>query len=995
MAEKDPAPPSSPTGALLRMEGEVRAFWEREGIAARALSRPATGRLVRWAEGPPTANGLPHLGSLLPRVLKDAFLRFHRMQGHRIETARGGWDCHGLPVEVEVEKSHHWTTKKQIVEFGVAAFVEECRRSVRKYEGAWREFSERIAFWLDFDHAYFTMSPEYIESVWWSLKTLYGRGLLEKGHYVVPYCARCETSLSFHELNQEYHDATDPSITVRLELVEPLLPGRRSYLWVWTTTPWTLPANLAVAVSPELEYVVVEGEAGALEVLAEPALARYFPEPATRPTVVRHLAGRELVGRRYSPPFPGLAPESEKRHRVYAGDFVGAEEGTGMVHVAPAFGADDYKLGEREGLGVFDPLEPGGRFSREVPLVAGKWFKDADPLLTEDLSRRGLLVRAEKLEHSYPFCWRCGRPLMYRALDSWFVRTHELTGRLLAHNETIHWTPEHLRDGRFGNFVREGRDWALSRSRYWGTPLPVWRCPRGHWEVVGSFSELERLAGGPLPEGFDPHRPYLDELPVRCPEHGEALAREPYVIDVWYDSGSAPFAQYHWPFAPGTGGEAPVPLEFVAEGIDQTRGWFYTLHVLAGALFDEPGFRHAVVNEFALDDRGMKMSKSKGNAEDPVGLVSRLGADPVRFGIYLTRYTEPARITETTLRQTGVRQLTTLLNVLEFYRTNAELDRVTAPTSRPTVSSALDRWLLSRVSSVSREVTRALEGYDAHEAAEVLSGLIEDLSVWWLRRSRPRFWMEGSPPEKREAYAALGYALLELSHLLAPFVPHAAEHLYRTLHHGGEPPVASVHLAAWPTSTGAPDPRLEEAMSGLRGMVESARSLRMEAGVKARIPLEELRISGAAVAGVRELLGADFEALLEGELNVKRVTVVDPEGISPPTPPEWLVRREGGLSLALPREPSRELRLEGLAREVLRRVQAERKKLKLRFDQKVHLELWAEGDGLEALRAHRGWLAGEAQATQLELHGSPPPPGTGPLETVDEPKLSFRLVPVP
>jgi len=979
--DPSPAPAHEPTRLLRQMEEGILDLWKREDVPARALALNPGGPVFRFTEGPPTANGLPHLGSAMTRALKDAFLRYRRMTGYRIAFPLAGWDCHGLPVEVEVEKAHHWTNKKQILEFGVAAFVEECRRSVMTYEAAWRRFSERVGYWLDFEHAYFTMAPAYVESVWWSLRELHEKGLLTKGHYVVPYCARCETSLALHEVAQGYRDITDPSITVRLRLETPLLPGAESYLLVWTTTPWTLPANLAVAVGGEIPYVAFRGEDGAVYVLAEAALPRYFPQEGQRPEVVLHLKGTDLVGRRYSPPFPGLVPESDARHRVYAADFVTLEDGTGLVHTAPSFGADDYALGKRVGLGVFDPLDSSGRFTSVLPLVEGRWFKDADARILGDLADRGLLYRSERLLHAYPHCWRCDRPLMYRALDSWFVGTHEITERLLRHNAGVDWIPAHIKEGRFGNFLKEGRDWAISRSRYWGTPLPIWNCPNGHVEVVGSFAQLRTLSREPLPEPFDPHRPYLDDLTLVCPTHGETLFREPYVIDVWYDSGSAPFAQIHWPFGGGSRDDPPVPLDFVSEGVDQTRGWFYTLHVLASALFDRPAYRHAIVNEFALDAQGRKMSKSRGNAEDPMALVERMGADALRMGIYLSSYTEAVRYTEQTFRQSGVRMLTTLLNVVEFYRTNRSLDRVPAAEAPPRASRALDRWLLSRLSGTHAAVREALERYDAHAAAEALRQLVEDLSAWWLRRSRHRFWAEGAGPEKVEAYDTFSFALREVSLLLAPLAPFTAEHLWQILYAAGPSPARSVHLEPLGAPPPWSDPALERAMAGAREMVELGRGLRMEAGVKARIPLAEFVVAHWPDTDMARVLQEGLAELLEGELNVKRLTWVaggeDVQARFPET--DWVTHAgPGGAFLALSRRPTRELWLEGLAREVVRRVQSLRKEARLRFDQRIRLEIWADGEVLDALRLRESWVAEQAQADPLVLHdasASQMPPG--------------------
>ncbi len=968
----------TPQSQVLAMEQRVLEFWARENVAARALALNSDGPVFRFTEGPPTANGKPHVGHLFPRVLKDMGLRHRRMKGYRIVSTMAGWDCHGLPVEVEVEKSHGWASKKQILEYGVGPFAAECRKSVLAYVETWQQFSRRLGFWLDYENPYFTMDPKFMESVWWSLKQLHGKGLLEKGHYVVPYCPRCETPEATHEVAQGYRDTTDPSVTLRLRLVGGAPDARPSYLLVWTTTPWTLPSNLAVAVGPEMDYVTFAEEDGSEYTLAESALERYFPQEKDRPKVLARFKGSDLVGRTYEPPFPGIVPSTPERFHTYPAPFVTAEEGTGLVHVAPSFGVDDFQLGQEVGLGVFDPLDPSGRFTDLVPQVVGKWFKDADKILSEELHVRGVLWRRSTYKHTYPFCWRCDRPLMYRALDTWFVRTHKLRDELLANNAGVVWDPEHLRDGRFGNFLAEGKDWALSRNRYWGTPLPIWSCPKGHTVVVGGFEELATLHGRPLPANFDPHRPTVDELEVSCPDHHDRMTREPYVIDTWYDSGSAPFAQFHHPFQTGTPFDTGAPLDYVAEGIDQTRGWFYTMLVISTALFGRPAYRHVLCHGMALDDQGKKMSKSKGNVADPMFTMERMGADPTRLAIYLSSYTESFRFGELTIRQTGLRPLTTLLNVLEFYRTNWDVDRVPPSERPPTTSDPLDRWLLSRLAGTAEVVDLSLERFDAHTAAQAIESLVQEISTWWLRRSRPRFWQETVTPEKRSAYETLSYTLLTLAGLLAPLAPFSAEELFQRVsgndYRTGAP---SLHLLPYPRPQVPRDLALEGAMAQVLQVVETVRRLRNEAGVRSRMPLEELRIAGMA-EGTLRAFGDRLAPLLQEELNVKRVELTSPEEFqgSRFSPDVWVLSRgekPGEPSAALSRKPSRELFLEGLAREVVRRVQMTRKERKLAISDQIRLELWAEGDLAEALRAHQEWIAKECLATEVRLSTTTPP----------------------
>ncbi|MGA7650340.1 MAG: class I tRNA ligase family protein, partial [Thermoplasmata archaeon] len=584
---------SSEAPSPLAVQARVLAYWEGMGVPASVLAGRPGGPIFRFTEGPPTANGAPHLGHLVARVLKDVELRYRRMRGMHIVSPMAGWDCHGLPVELEIEKRHGLKSKKEIEAFGVERFCEDCRAGTFEVASVWQEMSRRLGYWLDYERAYRTMDPPYMESVWWSLKTLFDRGLLEKGHYVLPYCPRCETPLSSHEVAQGYRETTDPSITVRFPLEG--ARGENRELLVWTTTPWTLPANLLVAARADLEYSVVRGSDGRELVLASVAVARYFPEGID---VVERFLGTALAGRTYQPPFdtPGPGPG---RYRVVLDDLVTTEEGTGLVHIAPSYGPDDQRIGAREKVGVFDPLDSRGVFTDAVPLVRGKGFKAADPILLKDLEARGRLYGHSTLRHTYPFCWRCESALLYRAIDSWFVRTSRATDRLVRYNASVQWRPEHLREGRFGNFLTEAKDWALSRSRYWGTPLPIWMCTAGHATCVGSFAELEKLVGSPLPTPFDPHRVMVDRLRVRCGTCGGETRREPYTIDGWYDSGSAPFAQFHYPFEPGPFDPA-APLDFIAEGLDQTRGWFYSLLVIATLLFDRPAYRACVTNGLVL-----------------------------------------------------------------------------------------------------------------------------------------------------------------------------------------------------------------------------------------------------------------------------------------------------------------------------------------------------------------------------------------------------------
>ncbi len=990
--------------SLREIQRRVEAYWNETGVVARALAGRPGGPPFRFTEGPPTANGSPHLGHVVQRALKDIQLRYRRMKGYSIVSPMAGWDCHGLPVELQVEKELGFKSKREIEQYGVERFCAACRTMVEGASKRIEEMSRRLGFWLDYDRPYYTMSAPYIESVWWSVKTLYDRGLIEKDHYVLPYCPRCETPLSSHEVAQGYREATDPSVTVRFPLRGVHGPGRD--LLVWTTTPWTLPMNLLVAARADFTYVIVREADGREVVLAETAVPRYFPGGAE---IVGRLKGSELEGARYEPPF-GFLPETPPRFRVVLDDSVVAEEGTGFVHTAPSFGPDDLRIGTREGVGAFDPLDSRGVFTDAIPLVAGRRFKEADPILTADLRARGRLWRAETIRHTYPFCWRCDSPLLYRAIDSWFVRTRQLTDRLVRHNATVDWIPAHLRDGRFGNFLTEAKDWAVSRNRYWGTPLPIWTCPAGHVSVIGSFAELAERSGATLPPSFDPHRVDVDRLPVRCATCGAVARREPYTLDTWYDSGSAPFAQYHYPFEPGPF-DPTQPLDYVAEGLDQTRGWFYTLLVLAVALFDRPAYRRSLTTGLVLDETGGKLSKSKGaGGFEPNALLDRVGADVPRWMFASIDFTEPMRISEAVLQTHGTRFLLTVVHATQFYLDTARLAgfRLERDPPRPTPSRLLDRWLLSRLSGTAARVDAALERGDPRPATAALRTFVDDLSTWYLRRSRPRFWSDEPSDDRREAFATLGFVLDRLALLLAPFVPFTAEWVRLSLR-GRATPTAdeSVHLAAWPADFGEVDRTVEEGIAEVRRLAEIAHALRATARVKSRIPLSELVLFGPPSAALAAV-GPEGETLLADEANVRAVVHRPESERARHDDAQWVVREEDGRPIAaLPRAPTPELAEAGLAREIVRRLQQARKEAGLSFGQEIELTVWATGDAHRALDRRRSEFEAELLARPLTIVEGPgpadaregPPTALTRFEPrsweVDGVRFAARLQPIP
>ena len=959
MSAEDEGGSGSPSPT--EIQTRVSEYWKRAGVIEHALADRPGAPTFRFTEGPPSANGRPHIGHILPRTTKDLQLRYRRMRGYRIVSEMAGWDCHGLPVEIEVEKRHGLKSRKEIEAFGVTRFCDECRATTLSVAAIWEEMSGRLGYWLDYTHPYTTMHPSYIESIWWSLKVLFDRGLLEKGHYVLPYCPRCETTLSSHEVAQGYKEATDPSITVRFPLLGEVGPPRS--LLVWTTTPWTLVSNLLVTARADLTYVVVRLTDGTEGILAEAALPRYFPAGAE---IVTRLAGRELAGREYRPPFP-FVPPGPGRFRVVLDDMVATDEGTGLVHCSPNFGPEDQRIGAREGVGGFDPLDGRGVFTSLVPLVQGTWFKTADPILTQDLADRGLLERNGSVRHTYPFCWRCETPLLYRAIDSWFVRTSRFSEALVRHNSGVTWIPAHLRAGRFGNFLTEAKDWALSRSRYWGTPLPIWMCSNRHPTCIGSFAELEERSGEGLPPEFDPHRVMVDRIAFACPTCGEKSVREPYTIDVWYDSGAAPFAQFHYPFEPGPF-EPAAPLDYVSEAIDQTRGWFYTLLVLSVGLFDRPAYRAALVTGHGLDTTGKKMSKSKGNVLEPLALLERFGGDMVRWSVLVVDFTEGMRIAEDTIRQAGARTLGTLTNVVAFYRQNSEADGLATVWGRPRSENALDRWLLSRLEATRTIATDALESFDPRPAAQAIRSFVDDLSTWYLRRSRPRFWTEVSDPARREAHATLSYTLSVTARLLAPFAPFTAEWIHQELSNAPfSESSSSVHLGTWPEEAGERDEHLERGMQRIRELVEIGRELRQRAQVKSRIPLAELVFFSRGPVDT-EPWTRERDAILAAELNVRCVTFAPQADPKDYPEADWVLRREeGAAQAALSRKPTPELLEEGLVREVLRRLQQTRKEMRLKFTEPVSIRIGATDDIHRALARHRGTVARELLAEPLDL----------------------------
>jgi isoleucyl-tRNA synthetase len=853
---------------LPALEHDVLARWRDTKVFARSLEASAGRPLWSFYEGPPTANGRPGAHHVEARVFKDLFPRFQTMKGWHVPR-RAGWDCHGLPVELAVEKELGFTGKGDIEAYGVAEFNARCRESVLRHVAEFERLTERMGYWVDTAAAYRTMDPEYIDSVWWSLKTIFDRGLLVEDHRVTPYCPRCGTGLSDHEVAQGYLTVTDPSVYVRFPVTSGPYAGRADLL-VWTTTPWTLVSNTAVAVNPDVEYVAARqpGE-GRLLMVAAPLLEAVLGPGAE---VVERWTGRELEHTAYARPFDLV--EVPGAHYVVLADYVTVADGTGLVHQSPAFGAEDLAVARRYGLPVVSPVDPTGHFRADLPLVGGAFFKAADAALVDDLRDRGLLFRYAPVEHSYPHCWRCDTPLIYYALPSWFIRTTAIRDRLLEENARTDWHPPGIRTGRYGDWLENNVDWALSRNRYWGTPLPIWRCPAGHLTCVGSRAELGALAGADL-SGLDPHRPYVDEVTFGCPKCGEPATRVLEVIDGWYDSGSMPFAQWGAPYHNRTEFEASYPAQFIAEAIDQTRGWFYTLMAVGTLVFDRSAYQTVLCLGLLVDSDGRKMSKHLGNVVDPFELFDRHGADAVRWLMLCTGNPwSTRRVGHEALEEIVRKVLLTYWNTASFFVLYANANGwqpLATPAPAVTDRPPLDRWALSELHATVQEVDAALEDFDSARAGRRLSQFVDDLSNWYVRRSRRRFW-NGDPA----ALATLHECLYVVTLLFAPFTPFLADALWRVLFADGWPDAPdSVHLAAWPAVDGSlVDVQLSRQMALARRLVELGRAARAASGVRTRQPLRRALVGASGWAD----LPAELRAQVADELNVRSIDPLGGQG---------------------------------------------------------------------------------------------------------------------
>jgi isoleucyl-tRNA synthetase len=1047
--------PVSPKLDVTALEEGILKFWKARKIFQKTIEQRKGATEYVFYEGPPTANGKPGVHHVEARAFKDIFPRYKIMNGFHV-SRRGGWDTHGLPVEIAVEKKLNFNNKQQIEEFGIEKFNELCKKSVFDYIQDWERLTDRIAFWVDMGDAYVTYTNEYIESVWWILKTFWERDLLFKGYKIVPYCPRCGTPLSDHEVALGYEEATDPSVFVRLPLVD--RPG--TSLLVWTTTPWTLPANVAVAAGPEVEYVTVEHDLpeGGKEslIMAEALLEKIFRDEKTK--VVERYKGKKLKGMKYHPLFTFM-PLEKPAHYVVLGDFVTIDEGTGLVHIAPAFGADDLEVSKKYDLPVLITVGPDGGFLPQVTPWRGVFVKDADPSITADLEKRGLLFRSETYTHTYPFCWRCGTPLLYYARDSWYIRTSAFKDRLVELNRQINWVPEHIKEGRFGNWLSNNIDWSLSRERYWGTPLPVWECPDcSHRECVGSVKELSEKAGRDL-TNLDLHRPHVDDVTWVCSNCGGAMRRVPDLIDVWFDSGSMPVAQWHYPFENKEMFQKQFPADYICEAVDQTRGWFYTLHAISTMLFDKVSFKNVICLELLLDGNGQKMSKSRGNTVDPWEVINEHGADAIRWYFYTSGLPNAAPRFSSDLVGDVVRSFTlTLWNVYSFFITYANLDQW-LPGIRMNTSglNALDRWILSELNTLVHDVTNAYEAYDIPNATRPMETFVEQLSTWYLRRSRRRFWKSESDSDKQAAYSTLYTTLVTLAKLLAPAMPFLAEEIYRNLvcSHDEKAP-ESVHLAKWPNADESQiDDSLNREMALVMKLVSLGHNARQKANLKVRQPLAEAAFT---LARPEERHAVETYAdLITDELNVKKVRLLDASGEAvsfavKPLPkqlgqkygnkfpglaktisaldavvvapvflagqpvtvalegkeysilPEevevraqakegYAVANDGAYLAAMVIDLTPELVREGMAREFVRRVQDLRKTADLNVADRIRVYVKATPGLLEAIQSNRNYVTAETLTVELN-YSDPVPECKVVTDEFDGEKVTVGLVKV-
>ena len=847
-------------------EKAVADFWRENHIAQRAVDQREGCDTFTFYDGPPTANGRPHIGHVLTRVIKDMLPRYQSMKGRKV-LRKAGWDTHGLPVELEVEKAIGINGKEQIEEYGIEPFIKKCRESVWKYKSMWEQFSDVVGFWADMEHPYITYENDFIESEWWALKEIWKKGLLYQGHKIVPYCPRCGTPLSSHEVAQGYKDVTERSAIVKFKAAD-----EDAYFLAWTTTPWTLPSNLGLCVNPNVTYVKLRVY-GKVYYLAEALVDSVFDGSWGEREELAKMKGSELEYRKYEPLYPFATQDvRDKAFFVICDDYVTTEDGTGIVHTAPAFGEDDNRVCRKYNMPFVQFVNEKGEMTEETDWP-GVFVKDADPLILDDLEKSGKLFKAPEFTHSYPHCWRCDTPLIYYARASWFIRMTAVRDELVANNKTVNWIPPSIGEGRFGNWIEHVQDWGISRNRYWGTPLNIWKCSCGHEHAVGSIAELRELQPD-CPADIELHRPYIDAITFPCPECGETMHRVPEVIDCWFDSGSMPFAQWHYPFENKEIFEKYFPADFISEAVDQTRGWFYSLIAISTLLFNKSPYRNVIVLGHVQDKDGQKMSKSKGNAVDPMDALGRHGADAIRWYFYENSAPWlPNRFHDDAVQEGARKFMGTLWNTYAFYVLYANIDEFdpTKYTLDYDQLSVMDRWVLSRLNTMVRTVDDCLGHYRVTEAAKALQSFVEELSNWYVRRCRSRFWAKGMEQDKINAYLTLYTALVTTAKAAAPMVPFITESIYRNLVCSVDKnaPI-SVHLADFPTANEAwIDPALEDNMEVVLEVVTLGRAARNAANIKNRQPVGQMYVKAA------HELPDFFVKIIEDELNIKEVIFRD------------------------------------------------------------------------------------------------------------------------
>ncbi len=1013
----------APAIDLPATEHEILSFWEQNSIFAKSIA--ARDGAPRWTfyEGPPTANGKPGTHHIEARVFKDLFPRYQTMKGNQV-IRKAGWDCHGLPVEIAVEKELGFTGKGDIEKFGIAAFNEKCRESVQRHVSEFSQMTHRMGFWVDFDDAYWTMSPEYVESVWWSLQQIFKKGLLVQDHRVAPYCPRCGTGLSDHELAQGYETVQDPSVYIRFKATSGIAAEYGASFLVWTTTPWTLVSNTAIAVNPSVNYQIIEvkNEDGTERLVVAENLVATIAK-ADEITVIANILGSDLERATYTRPFDLL--EIPDAHFIVLADYVTIEDGTGLVHQAPAFGADDLQVCRSYGLPVVNPVAPDGTFLPEVDLVGGIFFKDADKILIKDLKARGLMFKHTQYEHSYPHCWRCHTVLIYYAQPSWYIRTTAIKDALLRENAKTNWHPETIKTGRFGDWLNNNIDWAVSRNRYWGTPLPIWRCPEGHLYCVGSLAELSTLSGREL-AATDPHRPFVDDITIPCTECSGTMVRVNEVIDCWYDSGAMPFAQWGYPHKEGSVEkfQAAYPADFIAEAIDQTRGWFYTLMTIGTLVFDQSSYETVLCLGHILDKDGRKMSKHLGNVLEPIPLMDQHGADAVRW--YMLAAGSPwssRRVGHDALSDVVRKTLLTYWNTVSFFALYAKAADFILDQNVTTSTATMDRWILSELNLLISNVDKAYAEFDSQQAGKLLAAFIDDLSNWYVRRSRRRFW-DGDAA----ALTTLFEALKVLTQLLAPMIPFITEHVWQELIRSADPTAPeSVHLTDFPVADSAlVDLPLSHSVQLSRRLVELGRAARAESKIKIRQPLgralvaaqgfdamdPEIRAHIADELNVLDLddlakadgdlvdvsikanfrtigarYGADVQAIAKallatdhttsvrtirstGSLEISydgKVAELELEDLVITETPKsgWSVASHGGESVALDLELTAELIQAGLVREIIRAIQEERKSSDFDISDRIVVQWNGTPEVVAAFTAQSPFIGEEVLAREI------------------------------